>query len=235
MSGSAGPRVLFYVQHLLGIGHLVRASRIADALIHDGFDVVVVQGGMPVAGFPGPHVKTVCPPALRTGGMDFSSLLDDRGEAVTQKYLDARRDRLLALVRDWRPAILMLEAFPFGRRQMRFELVPLLEMAAGMRPRPRIVSSIRDILQQSRKASRDAEIVQLVNEFFDCVLVHGDPGFARLEETFAAAAAIAGRVRYTGLVAGPTPAPSRERYDVLVSAGGGAAGANLMRAAILAA
>jgi predicted glycosyltransferase len=235
MSGSAGPRVLFYVQHLLGIGHLVRASRIADALIHDGFDVVVVQGGMPVPGFPGPHVKTVCLPALRSGGMDFSSLVDDRGETVTQKHLNTRRDRLLALARDWRPDILMLEAFPFGRRQVRFELIPLLETAAGMRPKPRIVSSIRDILQESRKASRDAEVVQLVNDFFDRVLVHGDPGFARLEETFAAAAAIAGRVRYTGLVAGAEPAPSRERYDVLVSAGGGAAGANLVRSAIQAA
>jgi predicted glycosyltransferase len=46
-------RVLLYVQHLLGIGHLVRASRIASALKDAGFDVAVVMGGMPVSGFPG--------------------------------------------------------------------------------------------------------------------------------------------------------------------------------------
>ena len=38
-----GPRVFFYVQHLLGIGHLARASRIAAALAEDGFDVTVVD------------------------------------------------------------------------------------------------------------------------------------------------------------------------------------------------
>jgi len=34
--------VFFYVQHLLGIGHLARASRIAAALADDGFDVTVI-------------------------------------------------------------------------------------------------------------------------------------------------------------------------------------------------
>lgn len=47
------PRVLFYVQHLLGIGHLARVSRIAAALARDAFDVTVVTGGLPVPGFPG--------------------------------------------------------------------------------------------------------------------------------------------------------------------------------------
>jgi hypothetical protein len=37
-------------QHLLGIGHLARASRAAAG--HDGFDVTVVTGGAPIAGFP---------------------------------------------------------------------------------------------------------------------------------------------------------------------------------------
>jgi predicted glycosyltransferase len=50
----SAPRVFFYVQHLLGIGHIARASRIANALQEDGFDVTVVTGGLPVAGFPAP-------------------------------------------------------------------------------------------------------------------------------------------------------------------------------------
>ncbi len=45
--------IFFYVQHLLGIGHIARASRIANALARDGFDVTVVTGGLPVPGFPG--------------------------------------------------------------------------------------------------------------------------------------------------------------------------------------
>ncbi|MGO7443038.1 glycosyl transferase, partial [Rhizobium ruizarguesonis] len=47
------PRIFFSVQHLLGIGHIARASRIANALVTDSFDVTVVTGGLPVTGFPG--------------------------------------------------------------------------------------------------------------------------------------------------------------------------------------
>ena len=42
-------RVFFYVQHLLGIGHLRRAATLARALAAGGFDVLLVSGGAPVA------------------------------------------------------------------------------------------------------------------------------------------------------------------------------------------
>ena len=35
----AAPRVFFYVQHLLGVGHVFRAMRIVSALVERGFDV----------------------------------------------------------------------------------------------------------------------------------------------------------------------------------------------------
>ena len=40
-------RVFFYVQHLLGIGHLRRAAVLARALADGGFDVLLVSGGAP--------------------------------------------------------------------------------------------------------------------------------------------------------------------------------------------
>ena len=43
-------RVFFYVQHLLGIGHLRRAAVLARALVAGGFDVLLVSGGAPVEG-----------------------------------------------------------------------------------------------------------------------------------------------------------------------------------------
>ena len=46
-----GARVFFYVQHLLGIGHLRRAATIARALTGAGLDVTVVSGG---SGIPSP-------------------------------------------------------------------------------------------------------------------------------------------------------------------------------------
>jgi predicted glycosyltransferase len=229
------PKVLFYVQHLLGIGHLARASRIARALVADGFGVTMVTGGMPVAGFPGPDIGHVALPAIASGSAGFSGLADADGNPVDDAFKDRRRDLLLQTFRALKPDIVIIEAFPFGRRQVRFELIPLLEEIEALPTRPLVVTSLRDILQERTKPGRDEESVALVERHFDHVLVHGDPLFARLEESFRLHAAIADKVVYTGLVAAPAPPPPSERFDIVVSAGGGAVGAALIGAALEAA
>jgi predicted glycosyltransferase len=220
-------RVLFYVQHLLGVGHLARAARVARAVQDAGMQVTLVSGGLPVPGFfDGLRVVQLPPVAAGEG---FAGLVGADGAAVTQGFLDARRGKLLALFHDIAPDVVVTEAFPFGRSQMRFELHPLLEAARG---RARMVASVRDILQARAKPGRDEETVQTVLDHYACVLVHGDPAFAALGDTFPPAARIADRVVHTGLVAPVRPVPAAERFDVVVSAGGGAVGGALVRAAL---
>ena len=85
-----GPRVFFYVQHLLGIGHLARASRISAALAEDDFDVTVVAGGVPVSGFPGPLVRVVSLPTVTAGDEGFSGLVDIKGWLVDDAFKERR-------------------------------------------------------------------------------------------------------------------------------------------------
>lgn len=229
------PRVLIYVQHLLGIGHLARVSRTAAALARDAFDVTVITGGLPVPGFPGPDVKAVALPAVVASSAGFSGLADANGNPVDEDFLHRRRNLLLETFHAVRPDIVIIEAFPFGRRQMRFELLPLLDAIAAASPRPKLVTSVRDILQERSKPGRDEETVALIKAHFDYVLVHGDPDFVTLPETFPLAAEIAGKIIYTGLVAAPVPALPAEVFDIVVSAGGGAVGLDLIRAALEAA
>lgn len=225
------PRIFFYVQHLLGIGHIARASRIANALVKDGFEVTVVTGGLPVPGFPGDGVKTIELPPVVASNVGFSGLADADGQAAGEEFLSRRRDLLLKAFEEAKPEVVIIEAFPFGRRQMRFELLPLLDAIEKANPRPKLLSSVRDILQENRKPGRDEETVKLVRDHFDAVLIHGDPDFVRLEDTFPLTADIADRLRYTGLVA-PPPAPEpSETFDIIASAGGGAVGLELIRAA----
>ncbi len=231
----SGPRVLFYVQHLLGIGHLARASRIVRALADDGFAVTLLTGGMPVDGFPGPGIDHVALPAIAVGDGGFTALVDANGTVIDEAFKAARRDLLLEAYRAVRPDIVIVEAFPFGRRQVRFELLPLIEAIEASTPRPLLLTSLRDILQERAKPGRDEETIDLVRRHFDRVLVHGDPAFVRLEDTFPLADSIAERVVYTGLVGGPAAKPAAERYDIVVSAGGGAVGAGLVETALQAA
>jgi predicted glycosyltransferase len=227
-------KALIYVQHLLGIGHLARVSRIAAALAKTGADVTLVSGGAVVAGFAPPGVKLVQLPAIRARDMAFSALIDDDGNTIDDAFKAKRRERLIEVYDAAKPDVLIIEAFPFGRRQMRFELLPLLRHARAMPKPPLIASSVRDILQENRKAGRAEETLATLHDFFDLVLVHGDPHFARLEETFPPASEIADRIVYTGLVAGE-PAISPDRFDVVVSAGGGVVGRKLIDAALAAA
>jgi len=237
---SVQPKVMFYVQHLLGIGHLARASRIAHALAADGFDVTMVTGGTPVAGFPGAGVEHVALPAILAGDAGFSGLTDIHGRPVDDAFKAHRRDLLLRTFETIRPDIVIIEAFPFGRRQVRFELLPLLDAIHAMqKDRPLVLTSLRDILQERSKAGRDEETIAVVQKYFDGVLVHGDPTFARLEETFPLARQIRDKILYTGLVAAPDavslPSPTDEKFDIVVSAGGGAVGRELIEAASAAA
>ncbi|MEZ2218472.1 glycosyltransferase family protein [Rhizobium sp. RCC_161_2] len=234
-SHKSSPRVFFYVQHLLGIGHLARASRIASAMAKDGCLVTVVTGGVPVNGFPGPDVNSVTLPPVVASSAGFSGLADQSGKAVGEEFLSARRNLLLDAFHTAAPDVVIIEAFPFGRRQMRFELLPLLDAIASAKPKPRLYSSVRDILQQQKKPGRDEETVGLLRDHFDGVLVHGDPNFVRLEETFPLTAAISDKITYTGIVAPPLPPEPTEIFDIVVSAGGGAVGRDLIRASLEAA
>lgn len=221
-------RVMFYVQHLLGIGHLARASLICEGLVKQGLEVKMVMGGEPVAGFPGNGVDVAHLPVLKAGCIAFNDLIDENGKLADQHYLDNRRDQLLKLFDEYRPDILVIEAFPFGRRQMRFELIPLLEKAKQADWSPQIAGSLRDILQQKTKMKRLEETVATLNKYFDLLMVHGDPQFVTLGETFALAHEIEHLIAYTGIVSAEVPSLTGPRYDVVVSAGGGAAGELIM-------
>ncbi len=233
----SGARVLFYVQHLLGVGHLKRAALIARALAGRGFEVDLVSGGLPVAGIVAPGVRLIQLPPARSRDEAFTELVDADGAPVGEAWESRRRARLLALFAESRPEVLVVETFPFGRRRMRFELLPLLDAAAAARPRPLVVASVRDILQLGRKPGRAAEAADIVRDRFDHVLVHGDPSFARFDETFPAAAKIADRLHHTGFVAEPARAQGAVaggRHGVVVSTGGGAVGRALLDAALAA-
>ncbi|MGQ0565382.1 MAG: glycosyltransferase family protein [Gemmobacter sp.] len=228
-------KVLFYVQHLLGIGHLSRASRVARAMVDRGMEVTLVTGGMPVPGFPGPGIPNVALPPVAVGDVSFAGLVDAEGRPADAAYMAARQDRLLRAFREALPDVVMLEAFPFGRKQVRAELLALIAAIEATAPRPALVASLRDILQRRSKPSRDEETVDLVQRHFDRVLVHGDPAFAALGDSFPFADRIADKVVYSGLVCPPPPPPAAERFDIILSAGGGAVGAGLVRAGIAAA
>lgn len=229
-------RFLVHVQYLKGIGHLQRVKLIAEAAAARGMDVHIASGGLPLPAL-APEGATIHQlPALQAGPAGFSDLRNEAMQPIDDGWRSERRDRMLALFEKIAPDILLVETFPFGRRALSFEMMPLLEAAHSRTPRPAILCSIRDILQLNRKPGRSAETAARLRDLFDAVLIHGDPAFMRLEETFPEAAKIADLLHYTGFVSAPgeafEPHDDTPGGEIVVSMGGGAIGPALMDAAL---
>ncbi|MFO0989149.1 MAG: glycosyltransferase [Alphaproteobacteria bacterium] len=227
-------RVFIWVQHLLGIGHLMRMAHIARHLAAKGWQVDLASGGLPVEGLDVGAARFHQLAPLKAADAAFSGLVDAEGNPPDEAFLTARREQLLRHFVLADPEVLVVEHYPFGRRQLRFELDYLLGAAQHISSRPMIVGSVRDILVE-RKPEREEEAVAAVARF-DAVLVHGDPALVPLEASFGAAGRIRAKLVYTGYVGGTaplkTPPPGEGDNEIVVSAGGGAVGGKIGDAAI---
>ncbi|MBT5241732.1 MAG: glycosyl transferase, partial [Rhodospirillaceae bacterium] len=176
-------RVLFYVQHLMGVGHQMRAAAVTQELVKAGFDVTYVSGGMPVPGLDLGGASFEQLPPCKAADSSFQALVDETGNPVDASWRESRKESLLNLFAHVRPNVLITETFPFGRRLMRFELDSLLKRAAQTTPKPLIAASIRDILEPKSTPERYDEIADKIEHWYDAILVHGDPNLVPLEAT----------------------------------------------------
>jgi len=224
------PSILVHCQHSLGLGHLVRTFVLAGAFAQR-FRVTVLCGGEVPETLPRPDALEVVPlPPL--GGIDGP--LVSRAGLDVRRELERRREIVLSVFRARRPAAVVVELFPFGRRKLAGELVPLLEAARAAGSVT--VSSVRDLLVTRDDDGRHDERASLTaNALLDSVLVHSDPRLFRLEESFRPRTRLRVPIHHTGFVVGAARGIQPERPAggprVVVSAGGGRVGGPLLRAA----
>jgi predicted glycosyltransferase len=225
--------ILFYCQHILGIGHLIRSMEIVRGLLAD-FEICFVNGGRVVEEFPIPAgVRVVNLPAIATD-TEFQELRAIDPDQDLEAVFDQRRAILLDLVAEVQPDLLVIELFPFGRRRFSTELVPCIETAKARGAK--VVCSLRDIVVTKQDQARhEDKICRLMNQYFDLLLIHGDPSFQPLELSFSRVQDLQCPVAYTGYVvqeaaaiAADTPLVDPDRPLILTSVGGGRFGHELL-------
>ena len=244
-------KVLIHVQHLLGTGHQRRAAAIARRLSTDGVEVIYVTGGMPVPGLDIGRARLEQLPPARARDASYRELVDQAGVAVDESWRAARLKQLLRVLDTVRPDVVVIETFPFGRGLLRFELLPMLEhlrsLTRSLRPRPRILCSIRDIVEPRDDPRKYAQMLARAERYFDRILVHSDPSVVAFGATFPLAERLLDRLAYTGYIAPPPPppppTPTQTRSgagpavgldEIVVSAGGGRVGERLLATALAA-
>lgn len=227
--------VLIAVTHLLGSGHLVRAANLARALAQGGFSVTLASGGTPLRAMEGEPFAFVQLPVIRTEGTDFRTLLDEAGQPIDPERKAVRIVMLEELAARLRPDVVIVEHFPFGRRQLAEEFLALIAAAKAARPEALALSSVRDVLVTPRP-DRIAEAEERIARLFDAVLVHGDAGFLPLDRSWPVGEGLAAKLRYTGYLADDrSVGAAQENGEVIVSGGGSAAALPLFACAVAAA
>jgi predicted glycosyltransferase len=228
------PVLLLYCQHSLGMGHLRRSMEMARVLVKQ-FQLVFLNGGRIPESIPRPEgIEFIDLPALGMGADGVLISQSDKQELKMVKQF--RRQIITEQFKKLQPDVLLVELFPFGRKKFMFELLPLLKLAKQSISKPLVICDLRDILVDGRGDQQhfDDRARWLADRYFDTVLIHTDPQFARLEESFKPRIPLKIPLIYTGFVAGvPEPDASYDQFPgIVVSAGGGNVGANLFHSLI---
>ena len=236
-------KIMFYSQHLAGIGHLVRSTEIVRSLAQQ-FQVYFIHGGQAVPGFQLPvGIREVRLPGLYMEGPVLKVV--DNSQALEQVQ-EQRQALLLAAFDSICPDCLITEGFPFSKHTLRFELIPLLKHIEASGYPTKVVCCLRDIIMtqamtDSVRAKKQARTCKWINRYYDLVLYHSDAQLQRLEENFSLLNELKPEVFYTGYV---TQAESEsaalsdeDSYSlnhlgpsIVVSVGGGRHGYGLLRA-----
>ncbi len=238
-------KIMFYCQYLAGMGHLVRSTEIIRSLVKD-FQVCFVNGGQPIAEFELPaNIQVIHLPPLVEEDGELRTVDDSQ---TVEAVKASRQQQLLSIFDQFQPDCLITECFPFSKHRVKFELMPLIERAKSS-PRPvKVVCSLRDlVMTQSLSAKAWAkkydQVCNLVNQYFDLILFHGDPQLQRLEDFFPKVDSLNCEVYYTGYVAqSPPSCPPTAVEDlahfnktepiILASVGGGRFGYELLNAVV---
>ncbi|MEL6164692.1 MAG: glycosyltransferase, partial [Cyanobacteria bacterium J06628_3] len=232
-------KLLFYCQHILGMGHLVRSMEIVRGLMSD-FQVCFLNGGQIIKEFNIPDgIEVVNLPAIKTDA-EFKQLMPVDSNLSLAEIQEIRKNKLLQVADEFKPDVLMVELFPFGRGKFSFELIPLLEKLQASEKPVKIVSSLRDIVvTKTNQEKYENKVCRLMNQYFDMLLIHGDKNFVPLDESFSRVKDIQSQTKYTGyVVQKPKLNPElTEEYKniigsekplILVSVGGGRFGHELI-------
>lgn len=235
-------KIVYYCQHVLGMGHYFRSLEICKAF--KDHEVILVSGGMPMNMQVPEHVREVRLSPLSMDP-DFIRLESDSDAGTIEQIKSVRKQALYDLFLCECPDLFMVELFPFGRKAFGFELIPLFDAIRQKKLCPcRVVCSLRDVLVEKKDTrTYETRVIDALNQWFDALLIHSDAAIVKLDETFSRMADIRISVAYTGFV---TPRPRKgDRAAVrrnlgidddcrliVASAGGGKVGFVLLDAVI---
>lgn len=228
------PVLLIYLQQFRGTGHRARMRRLAEVLTRD-FQVVLLDGGPPQPRWP--HAPGITAIPLTSLVRDGSHMVRPWEDGVAlHDAMAQRRDTLLQVVRRFRPQVLILEFYPFGRLNLAAEIELLTQEVRACRADARVFSSVRDTVDTGfgdgvPDGMRSPEAIAARLRALDGVLIHAEktlwePDASGLLAGFAGLELSGIPFAFTGFIGSvdsPPPAAADQgtRGGTVLSMGGG--------------
>lgn len=175
-------KILFHVESLWGVGHVVRALRLLEALSQH-CDCSVVSGSAAMSTYGAGRFDALHRlPSVRY--TPDCSRLEVDGSGELEAALDKRVDGVVRAFLTHAPDVLVVEMFPYGRHALLREMLVLFELAAE-RSVPAAVS-LRDICVYPAEPRPRGEYALVIGEtlrsFSPLVLIHSDPAVQTVED-----------------------------------------------------
>ena len=202
--------LLFYCNPDLDIDQLRCCMAVIEGLTQD-FQIYFVNSGHVIQDFFIPRSVQV---------VNLSPIEDS-----PDRCLVARRHQLLEICDRIRPRVLMVELSSFNHQRGTHELIPLLEQARQYGAKT--ICSLQDVMNITvNPIHRVRNLWQLINHYFDQLLIYSDPNLVSLDYSLASVRNLTCPINYTGFVVPDierdrTPTVSNAPATILVSAGDG--------------
>jgi len=234
-------RILMYTQDSYGLGHLRRATNLANALVAKRADLsVLLVVDSPIAPFfeLRPHVDFLkLPTVVKVGaGVFRTGQLAEGYEEIRSLRAHVLREAVLCFL----PDVILVDHMPGGANR---ELLLTLTTIRRRKLATRMVLGLRDIVDSpevTRAVWRHERVYEAMQEYYDRVLIYGSPEVFDTAAEYDIARVMGERIRYCGYVCNQEELEPPERVrarlglgrepTVVVTAGGGADAYRLMHA-----
>lgn len=173
---------MVYCQSLAGSGHRVRSLAMVRSLVKN-FQVCLVNEGREISPLKlPPQLETVCLPGL-VERVDSLQPLDPRKSLAEVKV--QRRRILHQTLERFRPDCLITEGFPFNRRSLTFELIPLLGQAQTANQPVQIICALPELTTPQligayAQLNQENKTCQLLDQYYDTVVCPKESSLTRL-------------------------------------------------------
>ena len=231
-------RILMYSHDSFGLGHLRRCRAIAHALVQriSGLHILIISGS-PIAGAFDFRVRVdfvKIPSVIKLHSGEYKSMMD---HIDLDETLQMRRAMIHDTARSFEPDIMIVDKEPLG---LQGELEATLHdlKASGTQ----LVLGLRDVMDSPELLKQEwlaNDMVATIERLYDHVWVYGPESFWNPLQGFEVSDRLAKRITYTGFLERKVPSSTVRHFVsvkdyILVTAGGGGDGADLLKNVIAA-